>query len=288
MSADAPLELYDFHKPCSLADGVEQRLSHWQRTLCLLAVDGWRKHVPCDVEWAFCDECSLTMAEAVAELRFPAVAYRILVVGIDAPTLFVIPREVILGFVTAMLGEVPETLPEDRELTDIEASLAELLFQELTDAISGAWPEQQPIPCHLDAPEPRPDRSRLLAPSAHVLRSRFEIGSPFGKQDAFWLLPQLATEELLAEKSEVGQKASERSRILLEQRAHEIPVVLTVRLGDATLSVSELANLNVGDVIVLDQRITDPLVAEVAGHAVFRGWPGRNGSRQVFQIENLL
>jgi len=288
MNADAPLELYDFHKPCTLADGVEQRLSNWQHAFCPQVVDAWRKHVPADVEVTFADQRSFSMGEAAGRLSFPAVAYRIVVDEINSPTLFVIPRPVMLALVTSILGDANTTLPDDREFTDIESSLSELLFQELTDAISAAWPEQQPIPCRLDGVEPRPDRSRLLPHGDNVLMLRFQIGGSFGKQDSFWILPQLETEEILSGDGEQSQKASDRSRVLLEMRAREIPVNLTVRLGDATISVSDLAHLNAGDVVVLDQRITDPLVAEVSGQAVFCGRPGRSGPRQAFQIEALL
>jgi flagellar motor switch protein FliM len=288
MNTAAPLELYDFHKPCTLADGVEQRLSDWQRAICPMVVDVWRNYVPYDVEMTFVDQRSFSMSEATGRLSFPSVAYRIKISGIGSPTLFVVPRPVMLALVTSILGDVNETLPDDRELTDIENSLSELLFQELTSAISAAWPEQRPIPCRLDGVESRPDRSRLLPPSDNVLMLRFQIGGSFGKQDSFWVLPQVQTEELLSDDGEQKQKSSDKSRILLEMRAREIPVDLTVRLGDATISVADLAHLNAGDVVVLDQKITDPLVAEVSGQVVFRGRPGRSGPRQAFQIEALL
>ena len=43
-------------------------------------------------------------------------------------------------------------------------------------------------------------------------------------------------------------------------------------------------NLRPGDVLILDQRVNEPLWGEVATAVKFRGWPGRVGRRQAVQI----
>jgi len=50
------------------------------------------------------------------------------------------------------------------------------------------------------------------------------------------------------------------------------------------MTMSELAALTAGDVIILDQRIGEPLLATVGDVPVFWGWPGRLGMRQAYQI----
>ena len=64
----------------------------------------------------------------------------------------------------------------------------------------------------------------------------------------------------------------------------EMPVEVNVRLGARKLEMRELANLKPGDILVLDQRINQPLTAFVEGVPKYVGWPGKLGNRRVFQV----
>ena len=69
--------------------------------------------------------------------------------------------------------------------------------------------------------------------------------------------------------------------------ADDLPVDLSVEvvLGSAELRLSELSSLQVGDVVLLDQRATDGVLARAGGHELFRGQAGRVGSWKAFQID---
>ena len=66
-----------------------------------------------------------------------------------------------------------------------------------------------------------------------------------------------------------------------------LPIEIKVALGSIELPLAQLGHLQPGDVIVLNQRITDPLVALVNDTPKFRGWPGRNGSTLAYKIHSL-
>ena len=63
---------------------------------------------------------------------------------------------------------------------------------------------------------------------------------------------------------------------------------LTVKLGQVQLSASQVAKLQVGDVVVLHQRTAEPLKACVSGKPAFLGWPGQIAGKQAFQITSDL
>jgi len=54
--------------------------------------------------------------------------------------------------------------------------------------------------------------------------------------------------------------------------------------GTAKITLSEMARLKPGDLLVLRQKVSEPLAAEVAGAPKFRVWPGAVGSRAAVQI----
>jgi flagellar motor switch protein FliM len=177
-----------------------------------------------------------------------------------------------------------------RPLTAIEESMAQLLIAELVWAISEAWPGRTPIPCRVGEVERRPVLSRLFAPGDVAFVSRFALTGPAGVNECTWLVPHEALERAVtAEWPEDPQAAPPRDATTqLEQLAGALSLVLSVRLGQARLPVSQLADLQVGDVIVLDQPITRPVIAEVGGEPKFLGFPGRIGSRQSFQVHEVV
>ncbi|RMH05425.1 MAG: flagellar motor switch protein FliM [Nitrospirae bacterium] len=71
-------------------------------------------------------------------------------------------------------------------------------------------------------------------------------------------------------------------------RMQEATVTLTVHLGSAMISVEDLLNFRVGDVVVLDQAVTQPLLATVEGTPKFTGFGVKLNGVQHFRIEQIL
>jgi flagellar motor switch protein FliM len=71
----------------------------------------------------------------------------------------------------------------------------------------------------------------------------------------------------------------------MESLVRGMKLPLTVHLGQVQLTAPQLAELRIGDVVVLHQRTTEPLRAFVSGRPAFLGWPGQMAGKQAFQIE---
>jgi flagellar motor switch protein FliM len=78
------------------------------------------------------------------------------------------------------------------------------------------------------------------------------------------------------------------SRRQLESLVRGMQAEIVVRLGGVQLSGPQLGGLRVGDLVVLDQRVGEPLRAMVRGEPKFLGWAGRVGDRQAFEIESEI
>jgi flagellar motor switch protein FliM len=288
MSEEREVQQFDFRRGSNLPVNVEQRLLDWERSLCAIAAENWGQCT----QTALAVEHRGRTLETLLQVRqqFPDTSLGCRCgLGDDGPTtLFVLPRPLALALIDEMLGEAVEAIPEDRELTAAEGSLCQLLFEELSRAVGEAWPDQHPLVCRVMGLEPKPQRTRLYPLTEQVLWQRFAVTGVFGSQEFFWILPRQGIRDFIAARGTAGRMAGARSAALLEQLVREIPAELVVRLGEAQLDVAELAKLNVGDVVILDQRITEPLVATVAGMPKFSGRPGRVGPRQAFQIESTL
>ncbi len=283
---DARANSYDFREPSRLADDVEALLAAWQTAFCLLAQSRWSRHTITPV--AFTPQPINTARITELKEQFPntAVAHRVLIQPEGEPMLLVLPRQVALGVVALMFGDDSGNPIEDRGLTDVEYSLVELALSELESSLNNSQPCPEPLACQLDGAQPLTNIKRLFSED-QVAVAPFELSGGFGTFTCHWVLSQSAIFRFVSHLSAL-QSESKAAPPDVTELIHRIHVDFVVRLGNAKLHFSELARLRVGDVVVLDQRVTEPLDAYVQGTPKFRGWPGRCGTRQALQILSLV
>jgi flagellar motor switch protein FliM len=110
------------------------------------------------------------------------------------------------------------------------------------------------------------------------------VTGPFGELDWYWLLPKGDWLTAILPAPSNSAEAAERARV--EKLVREFPVDLSVQLGSAEVSLSQLARLAPGDLILLDQPAGEPLTAAVAGVGKYLVRPGAAGQRQAVLIES--
>lgn len=287
MTREASTNPFDFRTPGNLADQVEEQLATWQRTLCETVAERWEQHLSQPVDWSADARRASRAAQTIPQLSPASLGLRLALRSRDEISLFVFPRQMLLSLVQNTLGDVSAEMPEDRELTSLELSLVELLMQELVVATGDAMPGAEPLPCDFQGWEPRPHRTRLFKGSDSLVVSSFTVTNGEQKHDCTWLVRQTFLKGMFEDGSELpAEDAADRQK-MLEVVAEEIPFDVVVRLGKATLKFSDLASLQPGDVILLDQPIRDQLEVVVSDRVRFKGRAGRSGSRRAFQIESV-
>src|SRR5579883_292644 len=279
---------YNFRKPDRLAGTLEQRLTVWLRAAGQLAAAKGARHFPFRIEMTPERMAIVPPAEALAQLADAMIGYRVAFTGEPANMLFVWPRPLALALVAGLMGESPTALPEDRELSSVELSLCEYLMQGLLAAVlQETWTGSTPLGLTVGDREPSPRWTRLFVKAEQILQCTFTMRGSFGEQDWYWLAPYHTLHEVINragedEPSLIQQEAPRK----LEALVRELPIEVTVELGMVELSLSQLAGLAPGDLLILNQRVSEPLSVRVDNRMKFRGWPGRVGSRQSLQIES--
>ncbi len=280
---------YDFRQPSPLADEPRQMLTAWLRAVCALAGRKWAKHLPFAVDLSLRGLEVLRGEDALGRLPDEAVGYRVVAGQGQVTGLVVVPRPVLLALVGGVLGDSSGQLPEDRELTVVEDSVSEFLFQEfVVTALQEAWPAAAPLTFALGAKEPHPKYGRTLPAGEVAVVGAFTLAGPFGEQAGYWLWPQAGLLAALLPPDPNAPPPDRDVRSRLEALARQLPVPVSVSLGAVKLTLSQVAELRAGDLVVLNQRIADPLTAEVTGKPKYRVWCGRVGSRLAFQIDSHI
>jgi flagellar motor switch protein FliM len=153
-----------------------------------------------------------------------------------------------------------------------------------------SWPAGESAALEVGAREAEFRNTRLFPPAESVFVFTFRVTGPFGEGEWHWLLPRGDWVIRLLDQRQPARPGAvlPDSRAQLTRLAEQFPVRLSVRLGQAEVSLQQLSRLQAGDLILLDQRVGEPLRASLAGAVKFHVWPGAVGSRQAVAIHSLL
>ncbi len=279
---------YNFAKPAQLSGEGNQRLLGWFRTAFALAGKAWAKEFPYALQAGERDLDTRRCGDVLARLGDGTVGFRIVIAGNRLPTLLLLPRPLLLALVGGLLGESAEQLPADRELTAVEQSLAEYFLQTLwLPFFKDAWPGAVQAIWEWPQPEPNLACSRLIAADEPVVVFSWSLTGPFGAAPCTWLFHRKGLAELIGH-GEAEAAPAEPAGTRVEALVRNLPIDLVVVLGSADVCLSQLAHLQVGDVILLNQRVGEPLTARVNDEPKFRGWAGRSGSGTAFRIDSVI
>jgi flagellar motor switch protein FliM len=282
------IRAYNFAKPPRLVGDWNQRLTGWFGAALHLAAKAWQREVPFALEAQLAELDTFRWADALARVTDGQLGYRLPIAGNRLPSLLVLPRPLLLALVGGLLGETGEQLPEDRELTPVEQSLAEYFLQNLwVPFFKETWPAVVQVIWEWPQPEPNPQCSRIVPADTSVVVFTCVLRGPFGEASCSWLFPKKGLAELLgAEPSDAPPADGAEARV--EALVRNLPMDFVVVLGRVEISLAQLAELQVGDVILLNQRVGEPLSALVGEEPKFLGWAGRSGSSTAFRIESVI
>ena len=280
---------HDFTKPARLTADWQQRLTGWFQLAFTLANKAWANQLPFPVDASLVELDVCYAQQALSTLSERAVAYRVLAADRRLATFLTLPRATLLKLIGAMLGDTDST-GTDRELTLIEENLADyFLVQYLLPYFRETWPADTLVSWELQPRESNPQSSRVYSAGDILIAMHWQLRGPWGESKGTWFVPKAGLLHELAdhrappaETIPAAVMAARRDAIV-----GTIPVAIEIVVGTAEMKLSELSHLQIGDVVLLDQRPEDGLVARAGDQGLFRGKAGRLGSWKAFQIEAI-
>jgi flagellar motor switch protein FliM len=74
----------------------------------------------------------------------------------------------------------------------------------------------------------------------------------------------------------------------IEKKIGDMAVDLRCTMGKANINGKELLQMKVDDVILMDQKINDPVIIEIENVPKFQGFPGTFNNKKAVKIHQLL
>jgi len=282
MTAPPPAR-FDFLDARRLHPALARSLHRWQVESCELLTDAWKEVAIHPPRVAPGETAPARTAAGLALLADPGFGCVLLLGPASVPTLLGCSPTLLSGLLADVLGADSGPPLADRGLTPLEESVFELVLDRFRESLSDGWPAAAPLPV-ARGELCRPRRSRRLASAEELIVFRWTIVTRAVTEPCLWLVPRQELEALCATLDPPPAEAGPGEQRGLESLVTQCPLEVAVELGRAEISMSEIERLQIGDLLILDQPLQRPLVAQVSGSPVWQVRPCRRGQRQSVEI----
>lgn len=182
----------------------------------------------------------------------------------------------------------------ERSLTEIDQSLLRGLVEHMLGDMKGAWSKVVSLEPSLEDSTVNQHWVQMMMGNERVLLLTIEINiqGVTGTMSIFIPFNTLKpiTDVLNPHIWIAGRKEHQQDPVARQtaiQTTMKAVVPITVLLGSVELTLKDLMNLSVGDVIELDTNIDSPLIVKVANKKQFHGRVGKSRKRLGVQITKV-
>ncbi len=182
--------------------------------------------------------------------------------------------------------------PEGQDFTLIEQRVLTRVTGMALSNLSKAWEPVHQVDIKAVRSEMNPQLAAIVIPSeiVIVITVGIELGDAVG--DVHLCLPYAMLEPL----REKLQTSFQSDLYEVDQswvsrfcsRVQEAMVTMDVQLGSTTIAIEDLVNFSAGDVVVLEQAASQPLLGSIEGTPKFLGFGVKSNGVQQFRVERLL
>ncbi|MFP5113128.1 flagellar motor switch protein FliM [Bacillaceae bacterium C204] len=208
----------------------------------------------------------------------------------DGKMVMEVNPQVANAVIERLLGGQGDAASRNGALTEIETVLLQKIFSRASDMYQSVWRNIENIKVRWDGIETNPQFVQISSPNdtVIVIALHTTIGETTGRMTLCLphlivepVLPKLSTHQWLSTMS----KSTDPQENKIKQNLDSIGVPVIAELGRATLPISELYNLQIGDVIGIE---TGKIQVKVDQVTRFLGNPGVQKGRYAVQIDQTI
>lgn len=198
------------------------------------------------------------------------------------------------SFLDRLLGGPGYSISKIRALTEIELTVMERIAQRMLDYLQEPWGTIIELEPSLERIETNPQFTQLVSPTEIMMIVSIEtqMADVLGMINI--CIPFLVLEPIVDKLnvhyyySSSSQKASQENIDNIRNKLQNAKVPVKVILGNTNITVKELLELHVGDVIPLERNIKNDLEVVIGQRTKFLGKPGVYENRMSVQISYIL
>ncbi len=233
-------------------------------------------------------------SEYVAAAGRPSCLYVFSIEQMGAKAVMEFSPALVLAIISRMLGGTTESVLESRPITRIEQNIVKSIVQRSLSELQRAWSSIVESNFTLDRYETEADFIQIAPMSEIVLVVRLEIMLGEYRYGMSLCFPTLALEDVLAnlhiQHLGTTQRSPEQKEwtgaILRTLETTKVPV--TCILGETTMTLRQLKELEVGDLLITNTPTNGELRLMVGGRVRARGRPGISNGKAALKVSRII
>ena len=212
---------------------------------------------------------------------------------LDGAGVLEINPSIVFSMIDRLLGGKGEGYDNQREFSDIELNLLDTILRQIMQTFKDAWAPVSEMFPSIDAKESSPNVVQIVAQNEVVIMVVMEIviGQSSGMINLCYpvisletILSKLGSRDLML--SETSSKKSRNKE--LQALIGGAGVNISASIGNANLSLREILELQIGDVIRLDRKVDDTVFVAVDGKDKFLADIGLQRYHKTIKIKEVI
>lgn len=236
----------------------------------------------------------LKFGEFVNTLPIPSCMCIMRFESLRGPALLVFESKLAYALVDSFFGgtDRPYTKIEGKEFTRIELSIMRKVMDLAIRDLEDAWTPVHKVDISFLRTEVNPQFVGVVPPSDVIISTTFEVELENASGTISLVIPYSTIEPIKNKLNASFQTELDRVdkewTAKMEEHLRNTEVNVLVNLGSATITVGDLVNLNVGDIIPLAQDADGELPVMVEGVPKFKCFFGVSRGNRAAQVTRLV
>jgi flagellar motor switch protein FliM len=288
------VKIYDFRRPDKFSKDQIRTLYMLHENFARLFNTYLSAHLRAMVQVSVASVDQLTYEEFIRSLPNPSVISVIDMQPLKGNAILEMNPSVVFATIDRLFGGSGQVATKARALTDIEENIVRRVMTKTLDYLSEAWKQVLPIQPTLDIIETNPQFTQIVPPNDMVVLVTLQAKVGQGEGFINLCIPYLVLEPIMSKLSTTYWVAGNTKGSAVEhmqslkKRVEKITVPVVVEIGETVISVRELLDLRLGDVLHLDTKIDESMEIVIGSHKKFLCKPGVLGSKLAVQITTVV
>ncbi len=292
---DRKVKIYDFKRPDKFSKDHLRTLTNMHEQFARLATTSLSAQLRTLVHLHVASVDQLTYEEFVRSIPSPTTMGIIAMDPLKGQAVLEIDPSITFTIVDRIFGGRGEVMKMNRELTEIENQVMDLIMVRMLANLREAWATVIDLRPRIVTIELNPNFTSVVAPSEMVVLVTLETKVSDEEGMVNFCIPYITIEPIISKLSaqywyaSVKRGYSRESFNIIKERLGSIAVDVIAQLGSVEISVKDIIELQVGDTIKLyNSKITEDLVLKIGNRKKFTCRPGVVGKRMAVQIKKQI
>ena len=208
--------------------------------------------------------------------------------------IFELSPSVSFCFIDRILGGRGGNLPEQREFTEIEYALMERTISQLLNVYRTSWENVISINPRLEKIETNPQFAQIVSPNEMIALITFSMRVADVEGMMNIAIPYMVVEPIISKlTTEFWYSLAEKGPIpnakeMLEKKLQSTYVPVRGVLGRTRITVSELLEMQPGDVLTLDRGVDEEVDVMVGELLKFKARPGVKKKKSALRVTQVF